>query len=250
METASGIIWLERVDSTSDELRRRIPAIDNLSVIAAREQTAGRGQRGNKWLTRPGENITLSMYVRPGEDGIPLVKAGDAFRLTACTALAVASYVSSKGVRCSIKWPNDIYSSDRKISGMLIESTVSPDGLISDSILGIGVNINQTEFPPEILNPTSLKKHTGQSFNVEAESTSLVSLLKDTLLHHLASPSLLQDYTSLLYRHPGFHPYIDCRSGEQFEAQIDGVDPDGKLRLVLRDGTLRRFSFKEVSYVI
>ena len=62
METATGIIWLDSVDSTSDELRRRIPAIDNLSVIAAREQTAGRGQRGNKWLTRPGENITLSMY--------------------------------------------------------------------------------------------------------------------------------------------------------------------------------------------
>ena len=98
METTAEIIWLDTVDSTSDELRRRIPLVDNLTVVAAYEQTAGRGQRGNKWLTRPGENITLSVYVRPGEDGIPPLKASDAFRLTACSALSVAEYISSKGV--------------------------------------------------------------------------------------------------------------------------------------------------------
>ena len=248
METATGIIWLDSVDSTSDELRRRIPRLDNLSVIAAVEQTSGRGQRGNKWLTAPGENITLSMYVRPGENGIPAVKVADAFRLTACTALSVASYVASKGVRCSIKWPNDIYSGDRKISGMLIESTVS-DGLIKDAITGIGVNINQCEFPPEILNPTSLKKLTGQSFNVTDESAALVDLLKDNL-PRLDSPSLLLEYESLLYRHEGFHPYIDCKSGEKFEARIDGIDPDGKIRLEDRSRVLKKFSFKEVSFII
>ena len=248
METAGGIIWLDSVDSTSDEVRRRIGAIDNLSVIAAREQTAGRGQRGNKWLTRPGENITLSMYVRPGEDGIPAVRASEAFRITACTALSVAGYVASRCVRCSIKWPNDIYCGDRKVSGMLIESSVS-EGFVRDTILGIGVNLNQTAFPPEVLNPTSLKRLTGDDYDIRRESDALVSILLENL-RSLDSPSLLKDYTSLLYRHDGFHPYSDCRSGEQFDARIDGVDPDGKIRLVLRDGSLRRFFFKEVSYII
>ena len=248
METAGGIIWLDSVDSTSDEIRRRIGAIDNLSVIAAREQTAGRGQRGNKWLTRPGENITLSMYVRPGEDGIPAVRASEAFRITACTALSVAGYVASRGVRCSIKWPNDIYCGDRKVSGMLIESSVS-EGFVRDTILGIGVNLNQTAFPPEVLNPTSLKRLTGDDYDIRRESDALASILLENL-RSLDSPSLLKDYTSLLYRHDGFHPYIDCKSGRQFEAQIDGITPYGKLRLISRDGVLNEFSFKEVSYII
>ena len=248
METADGIIWLESVDSTSDELRRRIPGLDNLAVISAVEQTSGRGQRGNKWLTKAGENITLSMYVRPGEDGIPALRASDAFRLTACAALSVAEYVASRSVRCSIKWPNDIYCGDRKISGMLIESTVS-EGHIKDAIIGIGVNVNQCDFPPEILNPTSLKKLTGQSFNIKEESAALVSLLKENL-RMMDSPSLLQEYESRLYRKDGWHSFTDCSSGLTFDARIDGITADGKLRLVDRNGVIRCFFFKEVSYVI
>lgn len=248
MKRVAEIIWLDSVDSTSDEIRRRIPALRNLSVIAAREQTAGRGQRGNKWLTRPGENVTLSMYIRPGEDGIPAIKAPDAFRLTACAALSVAEYVASKGVRCSVKWPNDIYCGDRKVCGMLIESSLA-EGFISEAILGIGVNLNQTAFPPEILNPTSLKRLTGSDYDIRLESDLLVDILVKNL-RNLDSKNLLEDYTSKLYRRDGFFTYVDCHIGEKFEAKIDGIDNDGRLRLSLRDGSAKVFSFKEVSYVI
>ena len=248
METTAEIIWLDTVDSTSDELRRRIPLVDNLTVVAAYEQTAGRGQRGNKWLTRPGENITLSVYVRPGEDGIPPLKASDAFRLTACSALSVAEYISSKGVRCSVKWPNDIYCGDRKICGMLIESSVS-GAYIKDSILGIGVNLNQTAFPPEVFNPTSLKRITGLDYDIRLESAALVELLLKNL-RTLDSPSLMENFNSSLYRKEGFYSFTDCSDGSTFEARIDKVDDNGRLCLVLRDGETKSFSFKEVSFVI
>ena len=248
METAAEIIWLDTVDSTSDELRRRIPEAGNLTVVAAREQTAGRGQRGNKWLTRPGENITLSVLVRPGEDDIPKLKASDAFRLTACSALSVAEYISSKGVRCSVKWPNDIYCGDRKICGMLIESSVSGDS-VKDSILGIGVNLNQTVFPPEIFNPTSLKRLTGDFYDIRRESEILVDILVKNLLS-LDSPSILQDFNSRLYRREGFHSFTDCSDGSVFEAEIDKVDASGKLHLFLKNGKAKSFSFKEVSFII
>ena len=248
MKRVAEIIWLESVDSTSSELRRRIPEAENLTVIAAREQTAGRGQRGNKWLTRPGENITLSIYIRPGEDGIPALKAADAFRLTACTALSVAEYVASKGVRCSVKWPNDIYCGDRKISGMLIESSVS-EGHIGEAILGIGVNLNQTTFPPEILNPTSLKRLTGSDYDIRLESELLVDILVKNL-RNLDTANLLDIYTSKLYRLNQFHSYSDNQTGEQFEAKILGINDDGKLLLATRNGFVKSFSFKEISYII
>lgn len=248
MKRVAEIIWLDSVDSTSDEIRRRIPALRNLSVIAAREQTAGRGQRGNKWLTRPGENITLSMYIRPGEDGIPAIKARDAFRLTACAALSVAEYVASKGVRCSVKWPNDIYCGDRKVCGMLIESSIT-DGHISEAILGIGVNLNQTAFPPEILNPTSLKRLTGSDYDIRLESDLLVDILLKNL-RNLDTANLLDIYTSKLYRLNEFNSYSDNQTGEQFEARILGINDDGKLLLATRNGLVKSFSFKEISYII
>ena len=248
METAAEIIWMDTVDSTSDELRRRIPHAENLTVVAAVEQTAGRGQRGNKWLTRPGENITLSVLVRPGNDGIPPLKASDAFRLTACTALSVAEYISSKGVRCSVKWPNDIYCGDRKISGMLIESSLS-EGYITNSIIGIGINLNQTAFPPEVFNPTSLKRITGSDYDIRIESEILVGILLKNLLS-LDSPSLMPDFNSSLYRKDGFYSFTDCSDGTTFEAKIDKVDTSGKLHLTLKNGRSKSFSFKEVSFII
>lgn len=248
MENGAEIIWMDSVDSTSDELRRRIPGVSNLSAVAAFEQTAGRGQRGNKWLTRPGENITLSMYIRPGENGIPPLKAADSFRLTACCALSVAEYIDSKNVRCTIKWPNDIYCGDRKICGMLIESSVSGDS-IKDSILGIGINLNQTAFPPEVFNPTSLKRLTGETYDIRRESEILVGILVRNLLC-IDSPSLMSEFNSRLYRKDGFHPFTNCSDSTTFDAKIDKVDDTGKLHLSLKTGETKSFSFKEVSYII
>jgi len=108
MKTGFRIIWLEETDSTNNELKRRFNEIDNLSVVAARCQTAGRGQRGNKWLSKPGENLTFSIFLKPGQDKLPEIKASEQFIISEAATIAVSEMLNQYGIKASIKWPNDI----------------------------------------------------------------------------------------------------------------------------------------------
>lgn len=157
MESKTDIIWLERVDSTNDEARRHISEIDNLSVVSALEQTKGRGQRGNRWSSQPEENLTFSLVVKDFR-----IKANEQSAISQTTALSLVDLLSRHEIKARIKWPNDIYAGDEKICGILIENSLK--GLEIDwSIIGIGLNVNQTTFPEDLPNPTSMKLCTGNS---------------------------------------------------------------------------------------
>ena len=151
------IIWLERVDSTNDEARRHISEIDNLSVVSALEQTKGRGQRGNRWSSQPGENLTFSLVVKDFR-----IKANEQSAISQATALSLVDLLSRHEIKARIKWPNDIYAGDEKICGILIENSLKGSE-IDWSIIGIGLNVNQTAFPEDLPNPTSMKLCTGNS---------------------------------------------------------------------------------------
>ena len=140
------IEWLDEIDSTNSELRRRIGALDNLSVIAARYQTAGRGQGTHTWLSPEDENLTFSVLLRFGKGGLSPLPATEAVRITQMATLSIRSFLLSEGVESRIKWPNDIWVGDKKICGMLIENIL--DGkYVASSIVGIGVNLNQKAGP-------------------------------------------------------------------------------------------------------
>ena len=157
MESKTDIIWLERVDSTNDESRRHISEIDNLSVVSALEQTKGRGQRGNRWSSQPGENLTFSLIVKDFR-----IKANEQSAISQATALSLTKLLGRHGIEARIKWPNDIYAGDNKICGILIENSLK--GMEIDwSIIGIGLNVNQTSFPEDLPNPTSMRLCTGNS---------------------------------------------------------------------------------------
>ena len=157
MESKTDIIWLERVDSTNDEARRHISEIDNLSVVSALEQTKGRGQHGNTWLSMPGENLTFSLIVKDFR-----IKANEQSAISQATALSLTKILGRYGIEARIKWPNDIYAGDNKICGILIENSLK--GMEIDwSIIGIGLNVNQTSFPEDLPNPTSMRLCTGNS---------------------------------------------------------------------------------------
>ena len=157
MESKTDIIWLERVDSTNDEARRHISEIDNLSVVSALEQTKGRGQRGNRWSSQPGENLTFSLIVKDFR-----IKANEQSAISQATALSLTKLLGRYGIEARIKWPNDIYAGDNKICGILIENSLK--GMEIDwSIIGIGLNVNQTSFPEDLPNPTSMRLCTGNS---------------------------------------------------------------------------------------
>ena len=163
---APSILWLESTDSTNYALRARRSGLDNLSIVAAKGQTAGRGQGTHTWYATPGRNLTFSILYRFGED-CPLA-AADAILITQVTTLALRDYLLAHGVEARIKWPNDIWVGDRKICGILIENTLE-GAAVRESIVGIGLNLNETGWPAELPNPVSLTELTGRRYRLQPE---------------------------------------------------------------------------------
>ncbi len=245
MKEEVDIQWLEEVDSTNNEATRRLTEIDNLAVIAAVHQTAGRGQRGNRWQTYAGENLTFSMVVKFGDGALPALEASRQFVLTRCVTLGVSDYLESEGIDCSVKWPNDIYVRNKKICGILIENTLRGPSLAT-SVIGIGLNVNQKDFPPQLVNPVSMTMLTGKEYDLKAELRKLCRFLRSRLGNY----DNANEYVGRLYRFATFNEYIVCSTGEPMCAKIVGVSERGKLCMETEKGERLEFAFKEISYVI
>lgn len=168
----SDIIWLDSVDSTNSEAKRRISELRDLSVIAARNQTAGRGQNGNKWVSESSKNLTISIVLKN-----PIIKPWEQSIISEATSQAIIDTLASYGIDARIKLPNDIYIGDRKICGILIENSILGEK-INWSIIGIGLNVNQTEFPSDLPNPTSMSlccPVPGEEYSIDEVLDRLVS---------------------------------------------------------------------------
>ncbi len=150
------IIWFKSLDSTNNEAKRRISDIDNLSVLAAFDQTAGRGQGDHRWLSMPGEDLLFSIVLKFNE-GEMHVK--DSFSISERTSEALVEYLAGHGIEAWVKPPNDIYVGQKKICGILIENSVK-GSWVTHSIIGIGLNVNETLFDISLPNPTSMVQET------------------------------------------------------------------------------------------
>ena len=150
MTKGHDIIWLDKVDSTNEYARKHIESLDNLSVVAAKEQTAGRGQRENQWHSEAGSNLTFSIVIKT-----PTILASEQKVISDLTAYSVVELLENHGIRPWIKPPNDIWVDTKKICGILIEHSLRGNR-ISWSIIGVGLNVNQTSFPDYLPNPTSM----------------------------------------------------------------------------------------------
>lgn len=218
------------------------------TAVMALEQTAGRGQRGNRWEAEPGQNVTLSLLLRPR--GLP---AREQFVISQAVALGVADVLrrlmpGQEGI--AIKWPNDIYVGHKKIAGILIENVLTGAD-ITRCVVGLGLNVNQTVFRSDAPNPVSVAGLTGRSHDVEQVARQLVEAMLARYDDAMADPAATQGrYFAALYRADGnLYPYRDERTLKRFQARIEAVEPDGHLRLRLPGGELRRYAFKEVAYV-
>ena len=236
-------LWIETVDSTNSEALRRLPELADGTVLAAREQTAGRGQRGNTWFTEAGKNLTFSIVLK----ALPL-KAADSVRLNFLTSVAVASFLESHGVEASIKWPNDIYVGSRKICGMLIENTLGPGGQLVASVIGIGINVNQTEFP-QLANATSMALCTGKEYELEPALEEFLGVFEGWF-SRLDSEVLCAAYSARLFRKGVSAPYHDLLTDCRYRGIIQGVEPDGRLHIRDLEGNDLYYRFKEVSYIL
>ncbi len=246
MSSRITIKWFEETDSTNTQLQNDHHNLEDLTVYASYFQTAGRGQRGTRWESKRGENLTFSILFKP-----EIIAANEQFIISQAVALGISDYLADRGVECRIKWPNDIYCNNLKICGILIENGISSDKL-AYSIAGIGININQEKFDSNAPNPTSLKLITGKEYRIEEELHAIVSGITGRY-HQIISGNrqkIENEYHARLYRRGEFHNYIDCASGKEFEARITGLDPQARLKLETREGQIRTYAFKEIGYVI
>lgn len=211
------------------------------SVIFTMRQTAGRGCGENSWESEPGKNIAMTLVV--GDIGVAVQSQ---FAISMAVALGCYDYVSQYVDGCSVKWPNDIYVKDKKIAGILIEHSVSGTTL-SRSLCGVGLNINQEIFYSNAPNPVSLKQLTGFNFDVKSELYKLVNYIGARLQKATDYNALRNDFMSHLYRREGLYGWRD--SVGEFMASIYGVDDYGRLQLLLSDGNVRTYGFKEIRYI-
>lgn len=238
-------IRLDEVDSTNTYLRRMetLPDAD-IVVVTAGHQTAGRGMGSNRWESEDGRNLLFSMLVRP--EGVPAARQ---FALSMAEALAVKDALDPIAGEVTLKWPNDVYWHDRKISGTLIESAIS-GRLVKDCIFGTGINVNQRVFRSDAPNPVSLRQITGRDTDMNVVLDSVLEAFEGyyAMVLNDEYDRVGRLYHDALYRRTGMHAYSD--SDGRFMASVVRVGHDG--RLVLRDdaGRERIYAFKEVSYII
>ena len=236
---------LEETTSTNDWAHEHLAELQcPLSLVTAEFQTAGRGATGG-WQSRRGENLMFSLVSHPAQ-----LPATQMFRLSVAICISVCNALNEVSPGFCIKWPNDVYHGDRKVVGILIENELQGK-FVSTCIMGVGVNVNQTTFSPDAPNPTSLALITGKP----VDRSAVLQRIIDNF-HRLLTvvqrpdlwPGVFDEYHRLLYRRSGFRAFTDEKG--TFEAEIVEVEPAGHLVLRDRDGQIRRYAFKEVSYII
>lgn len=242
------LIWLDECDSTNSEAGRRNPS--HGAAVIARRQTAGRGQRGNSWESEPGKNLTFSLVLRP-----EWVEVARQFCISQAVSLAIVEVLErhlGEDAHISIKWPNDIYVGDKKICGILIENSVSGKKL-ARCIVGVGINVNQTQFVSDAPNPVSMAQIAGREFSVEQLAAEFVGemLARVEQLQTAEGVSgIAEKYFARLWRGDGYYPYRVSATGEELMARIHSVGPMGHIILETDDGHFLTFAFKQITPIM
>ncbi len=238
------IIEYDHLDSTNSHALKvlRDQNVPEGTVFFTPRQTAGRGQMNNHWYSKPFDSLTFSLVLYPH-----FLQATDQFQLNKAVSLALYDYLSGKVDGVRIKWPNDLLIDGKKVGGILIENQLK-GALLSQSVIGIGLNFNQRRFPLDLPEATSLYRLTREMYSVRREMHQLFAYLEARYLQIRHSRrDLRADYFRVLHRNSGWFEYEDATG--RFEAEIVGVEPSG--RLILRDRTdqQRAYAFKEVRFV-
>jgi len=244
----SPFIELSSVDSTNNYALAKIREgqAGHGTAFFTGEQTAGKGQMGRQWVSEKGANIALSVVIQPESLLISMQ-----FRLSACIAIAVQKFLTRyAGDDIKIKWPNDLYWKDRKMGGILIENIIggAQPGW-QWAVAGIGININQTLFDPELSNPVSLKQVTGKSFDTTLLAKEICSFLNSylTKLMQEGFDEIFEEYNQCLYK---LNETVRLKRGNSVsQATIKGVSENGEL-ITFNTIMEERFAFGEIAWVL
>jgi len=213
-------------------------------VIIAGEQKKGRGYGQNIWHSGRGKNLLFTVILYP-----EVLEANQQFLISKAISLGIYDYLSEYISDVSIKWPNDIYVEDRKIAGILIENDLV-GATLKDSIVGIGLNVNQEYFPEDLPNPVSLLQMIEKKLPLKKELRKLCGYLDKRygMLSKGQIDKINREYHTRLFRLNQMSWYES--QGKPFRAKIVGVSDYGQLILENQAGKTLEYNFKEVEFML
>jgi len=241
------IVNLPSVPSTNKYLFEKITReeVSEGLVIVTKEQTAGKGLANNLWESEAGKNLTFSILLRP-----EFLEASRQFMITQIVSLSVLNvlkkYIATDLLK--VKWPNDIYVSDKKIAGILVQNIVKGKD-ISHSVVGIGLNVNQREFLSDAPNPVSIIQLANKMLDLNVLLTEFLSELKSNYISCKVvseQMKLNETYLNNLYRFKQQHGFVDAAG--YFRGEIIGINSFGQLKIKDSSGKVRVYSYKEVEF--
>ncbi|MEE4259178.1 MAG: biotin--[acetyl-CoA-carboxylase] ligase [Bacteroidales bacterium] len=216
-------------------------------VFLAYEQFDGRGYHSNSWLTKPGKNLTFSLILEPD-----FILPSRQFVITQFVSLAIVDLLHTliKDETINIKWPNDIYINDLKAGGILVQNTIIGNAF-EYAIIGIGLNVNQREFPPEVPNPASIISFIDEDLELDSLLTELLTCINkryEQLMLRTDLKILEQEYLNHLYRFNELATFKDLNG--RFTGRISGMGEFGELLIIDETGRQRKYNFKEIEFDI
>ena len=240
------IIKLDAIDSTNSYLKKLLnkESLDDLTAVVSKHQTQGRGRNGNIWSNKPSLNLAFSIYKRFSDFEID-----KQFMLNAISSISVYHTLKKyNSFDLTIKWPNDIMTADKKISGILIENNIRGNK-IKHSIIGIGININQSEFK-NLPNATSMFIETGKLNSVETIAQELHKTLEKNFDELKTNDSkILNTYNSLLYKKNETSNFL-ANDVSKFQGEIIRVDINGEITIRKLNNQLCKYSESEIKLII
>ena len=232
MIIGSNRIFFKELESTNSYLSRALVTeqLTEGTIVLTEYQSAGKGQTGNKWESEKGKNLTFSIILYPS-----FIRPSEQFLISVAISLGICDYLRRHIDNCFIKWPNDIYVSNDKIAGILIEHSLMADK-IQYTIAGIGLNINQERFISDAINPVSLKLLTGLEYDLDIALEQL-SLDLDKRYNQLINKKfgqLRNDYIRQIFRLNEWSQFKD--SSGYFRGRITTVTDEGLVRVEKEGG--------------
>jgi BirA family biotin operon repressor/biotin-[acetyl-CoA-carboxylase] ligase len=236
------LIKLDAIDSTNEFLKglSNKQELENFTVVTAENQTKGKGQMGAVWASEAGKNLILSVLVKDFLSDICQI-----YNLNIVVSLAVIEALESYKIpNLSIKWPNDIMSYNKKIGGILIENSIKSDGSIA-SIVGLGLNVNQTNFE-NLPKASSLAVICNAQFEKDDLLFMIIDILEKKIkLWNQQSDILWLEYSSKLFKKGIPMPFSNLNN-QNFMGIIQGISSMGKLEILLEDDSISEFDIKEI----
>ena len=239
------IIKLDAIDSTNSYLKRLLTKgiVDDLTVVVSKHQTKGKGRNENIWENEASLNLAFSIYKKFNN-----LDVKDKFMLNVISSLSVFQLLKENNLnKISIKWPNDIMTVNRKISGILIENSVRGK-LINESVIGVGINVNQKKFD-NLPNATSLFIETGSEFSLDSLASRLAEIFRKKFLQlEKNKEELLKYYNNHLFLKKTDLNFID-QENKKFTGKIISVNKRGELKIKKTNNQVINYSENSIKFL-